>query len=302
MLTKNIILILLVTIPFLMNSETSIVLPEFEYANVYYDVRDYIKIEIDEGEHIRIAGNEVDKEGLYPLLFNELFMKHKYHGLRLNISVVHLYIDKDVKYKIVDSLLLQLRKLNMHNVNLACISTQFNYEESESIKGFLHRLNTINDKVSIVDSVKSAIDYEFKNLSDRYFIDSMDVERKYVPPPPPKGINVSKLKSGDLGIPSKMIEISNSNYSIDNISFNKETLKWYLKDTYSKSPYVFVLAPTPDCTYESWMYVFSFINQMIFEAREWVSRRDYNLKFNELAALEQSIIKKKCPLAIVFNE
>lgn len=131
-------------------SQTEIDLPNFEYVQVDYDLRDYISVSVDSAGGIMIEDKIISLEELKANLFREISKKVKFEGLRLPISMIELKADKDLEFQKLEPLLIELRKMSFLKIHFVCNSEEEKRTEGLKTTGYLYKLNSLKSSNSII--------------------------------------------------------------------------------------------------------------------------------------------------------
>ena len=145
-------------------TQSEIELPNFQYVQVDYDLKDYVSISIDKTGEIRIEEEVIVLEDLKKNLFRELSHKAKFEGLRLPISIVELIADKELEFRKLEPLLIELRKLSFLKIHFVCNSESEKRTEGLKTTGFLYKLNSIEDSQSIIFEVRDSLNTELERI------------------------------------------------------------------------------------------------------------------------------------------
>ena len=284
-------------------SQNQIEIPNFEYVQVDYDLRDYVSISVDKNGEIRIENKVITLDELKDNLFQQLSQKAKYEGLRLPISLIELVADKDVEFDKLESLLIELRKLRLLKIHFVCNSESERRTEGVKTTGYLYKLNSKEKSKPIIFEVRDSLNSEMERIMKARGKDISELQKEQIPPPPPPPeITAKQLKDGDINIQVKEIVITNEYFAIDNQNFNSIELRNQMKEWNSKEPIAYILKPSKDCHYDKFLTPISEIKQVLKSLWEEESIKVFEKRFQSLDYRERNEIRNKYPFIMVLNE
>ncbi len=300
---KSVFLILTIFFQTQLYGQIDIDVPQFEYVQIDYDLKDYVSISVDKNGGLYLENDSIALSDLRKKLFDKIKYKSKYKELQLSVMLIELVVDKDLIYEKLEPILYTFPKLGILKIHFVCNSDDKIRFENVCTTGFLFRMNYFDNNNSVInevmDSLKNEMDDDFIKLNQGYFKHN---NKLIPPPPPPPNITASELNDQNSKRSVKTIEILPTGFKIGNTNFSKKELAEKIKEWNKAKATSYILSPSKSCTYQDLLFPLAELKSTLMKLWEEESRKIFSQGYYELNYSQRRGIRNKYPFFLVFDE